>query len=295
MPDQFSDFIDEEFLRKLENLKILSRKGVRGPERGEHISWRSGASLEFLDYRKYQIGDDLRYVDWNVYGRLDKLFIKLFRAEENQTIHILIDTSRSMAAGDPSKEMCAKKIAAAVSYICLVNLDRVRVTSFSTRLSDSMSPARSQQAYAKVLKYLASFKSEGETDVNACLSTYAATRKRRGVVLILSDVLDPKGYREGLEALMYEKFDIALIQILDPFEISPVLKGYYRLQNIEGAETRVYDISEEMIAAYRKKMAVFMDDIREYCLTNEIDYYLYNTGVSFENFLLEYLTNRLVF
>jgi len=112
MSDPLDSFIDDEFLKQLEKLKIISRKSTRNPRRGEYRSWQSGEGFEFLDFRKYHLGDDLRYVDWSVYGRLDKLFIKLFHAEKGQTAHILLDISRSMDNGTPSKDITAKKIAA---------------------------------------------------------------------------------------------------------------------------------------------------------------------------------------
>ena len=134
MQDNPPSFIDDEFLKKLEKLKLVIRKMTRIPRRGEYRSWQSGEGLEFLDYRKYQPGDELRYVDWSVYGRLDKLFIKLFHAEKGQTAHILLDISRSMAGGTPSKDMTAKKIAAALSYICLSNLDKTGVMAFNRNI-----------------------------------------------------------------------------------------------------------------------------------------------------------------
>jgi uncharacterized protein (DUF58 family) len=149
--ENMESFLDEEFLRKLEKLKILAQRGRKGPTKGEHISWRSGASLEFLDYRKYQVGDDFRYIDWNVYGRLDKLFLKLFRAEEDLNVHILIDTSRSMGTGNPLKDIYAKKIAAALSYIGLANLDRVGITSFSDSLGETQLPEKGRSVYFNLL------------------------------------------------------------------------------------------------------------------------------------------------
>jgi len=110
MASKYDTFLDDDFLKKLEKIKIITKRGFRSPNKGGHRSVQSGEGIEFLDYRKYQVGDDLRYVDWSVYGRMDKLFIKLFHAEENQSIHILMDVSRSMDWGDPSKAVCARKL-----------------------------------------------------------------------------------------------------------------------------------------------------------------------------------------
>ncbi|MBW2060905.1 MAG: DUF58 domain-containing protein [Deltaproteobacteria bacterium] len=288
-------FLDEDFLRRLEKLKILAQQGIKGPSKGEHRSWRSGASLEFLDYRKYQVGDDFRYIDWNVYGRLDKLFVKLFRSEEELNIHILLDMSRSMRAGNPSKEIYAKKVAAALSYIGLANLDRVGVTAFSHTLGDSKPPERGKKVYLSILKYLLSLKPEGKTDLNSCLSEYALTCKRPGIAIILSDLLDPNGVEKGLEALRYRKFDITVVHMLDPEELFPGYNGYLTLRELETGETKKITLNEELLTLYRQKMSSFLNNIRELCYKNGIDYYLSDTGVPFEDFLLDYLTTGTLF
>jgi hypothetical protein len=292
---EVESFLDEDFLRKLEKLKVLAQKGIKGPHRGEHVSWRSGASLDFLDYRKYQVGDDFRYIDWNVYGRLDKLFIKLFRAEEDLTIHFLIDMSRSMGVGNPPKEIYAKKLVAALCYIGLANLDRVGVTSFSHSLGDSLSPERGKQVYLSVLKYLLSQRPEGKTDLNASLKAYASTCKRPGIAIILSDLLDPKGFEEGVEALIYGRFDITLIQILDREELFPPLEGYLTLNDVETGESKKMTLDRALLELHRKKIHDFLDNIKNFCRKNGIDYYFSDTSIPFEDFLLDYLTKGSLF
>jgi len=293
--ENMESFLDEEFLRKLEKLKILAQRGRKGPTKGEHISWRSGASLEFLDYRKYQVGDDFRYIDWNVYGRLDKLFLKLFRAEEDLNVHILIDTSRSMGTGNPLKDIYAKKIAAALSYIGLANLDRVGITSFSDSLGETQSPERGRSVYINLLKYLNSLRPDGRTDFNRCLTEYASNTKRPGMAIILSDLLDPDGIDKGLESLRHKRFDIALLQIFDREELLPSLNGYLTLREVETGETKKITLDEPLLELYREKIRGFLGDIRDLCLLNGVDYYLVDTGLSFEDFLFDYLTATTVF
>ena len=292
---EIESFLDEDFLRKLEKLKVLAQKGIKGPNRGEHVSWRSGASLDFLDYRTYQVGDDFRYIDWNVYGRLDKLFIKLFRAEEDLTIHFLIDMSRSMGMGHPPKEIYAKKLVAALCYIGLASLDRVGVTCFSQSLGDSRAPERGKQVYLSVLKYLLSQKPEGKTDLNASLKAYASTCKRPGIAIILSDLLDPKGFEEGVEALIYERFDITLIQMLDREELFPPLKGYLTLNDVETGESKKMTLDRTLLELHHKKVHGFLDNIKNFCRKNRVDYYFSDTSIPFEDFLLDYLTKGALF
>ena len=288
-------FLDEDFLRKLEKLKILAQKGIKGPIKGEHDSWRSGASLEFLDYRKYQAGDDFRYIDWNVYGRLDRLFIKLFRAEEDLTIHVLVDTSQSMGWGNPPKDIFAKKLAAALCYLGLASLDRVGITSFADSLGESKLPERGKRVYLSMLKYLLSLKPGGETDLNSCLTEFASACKRPGIAIILGDLLDPKGFEKGLEALSYRRFDITLIQILDREEIFPAFNGYLTLKEVETGEVKRITLDRALLELYREGMRDFLENIKDFCRKSGIDYYLSNTGVPFEDLLLEYLAKGTLF
>jgi uncharacterized protein (DUF58 family) len=292
---QTETFLHEDFLRILDKIGIFARKGLKGKVKGEHVSWQSGASLEFLDYRKYQIGDDFRYIDWNVYGRLDKLFIKLFRAEKDITIHILIDVSHSMESGYPSKNICAKKIATALSYIGLTNLDRVRVVPFSNSIIDTMSPGGGRQVYMAILKYLLSLKPKGETDINASLSEYASVCKKPGIAIILSDLLDAKGIEEGVASLHVRSFDIILIQLLTQDELSPSLNGNILLKDIETGRTKKIEINQALTDRYKKNLNGFLETIRKVCLQYNADYYLYNTEIPFEEFFIEYVSKGTLF
>jgi len=295
MNETAETFLDEDFLRKLEKLKILIQRGKKGPVRGEHASWRSGTSLEFLDYRKYHVGDDFRYVDWNVYGRLDKLFIKLFRSEEDLNIHLLLDMSRSMGSGNPSKEIYAKKIVAALGYIGLANLDRVGITAFSDSLGAMNSPERGRKVYVSMVRHLLSLRPEGGTDINSCLAEYAATCKRPGIAIILSDLLDPNGVEIGLKALRYGNFDITLIQILDPEELHPTLGGYLMMKELESGDTKRITIDHQLQEMYRKNISSLINHVKEFCRNNGIDYFTSDTGIPFEDFLLDYLTKTTLF
>ena len=290
MPETFDSFVDEKFLKQLEKLKIVTKKGRKGPERGEHKSWQSGEGLEFLDYRKYQAGDDLRYVDWSVYGRLDKLFIKLFHAEESQTVHILLDTSRSMGSGEPSKELIAKKIAAAVSYICLSNFDKISMISFSNKIIEIRPLTRGKRKYPEVLNFLLSLQPSDNTDINTCLSEYASICKRPGIALVISDLFDPKGYQDGLKALTYRNFDIHLLQILDHEELFWSQTGTLVLRDVETGEKKTTFLDKSLLALYHQKMNAFLSEIKRFCGNYGIHYYLYDTSILFEDFLIDYLT-----
>jgi len=283
-------FIDDNFLRKLEKLKLLTRRGVKGPEKGGHRARQTGEGIEFLDYRKYHLGDDLRYVDWSVYGRLDKLFIKLFHAEENQTVHILLDMSRSMGSGVPPKVIHSKKIAAALSYICLSGYDKVGIAAFTDTLTVHRPPARGRRRFPELLDVIYGMEPDGNTDINACLMSYAALRHAPGIAVVLSDLFDPKGYQDGLRGLVHRNFDVHLIQILDHEEVFWSTSGTLQLTDVETGKRKTVDLDRAAVAAYRDAMDHFLSDIGRHCAKYGIAHYVHDTRIPFEDFLMDYLT-----
>jgi hypothetical protein len=295
MADQIESFLDDEFLRKLEKLKIVTKRSTRSPQRGEHRSWQSGEGLEFLDYRKYHLGDDLRYVDWSVYGRLDKLFIKLFHAEKGQTAHIVMDMSLSMESGNPSKNITAKKIAAAISYICLSNLNKTGLMAFNDEIVDLKPPARGKKQYPEVLRFLLSLKPAKQTNVNACLAEYAAICKNPGIAIIISDLFDPNGYEDGLEALAYRNFDINLIQVMTHEELFWPKTGNLMLRETETGEKKVAYVDKHLLEVYQKKVNGFISAIKSYCGHYGINYFLCDTSIAFEDLLMDYLSKGALF
>ena len=295
MSEHLTSFIDDEFLKQLEKLKIVSRKSTRNPRRGEYRSWQSGEGFEFLDFRKYHLGDDLRYVDWSVYGRLDKLFIKLYHAEKGQTAHILLDVSRSMDSGTPSKDVTAKKIAAALSYICLSNLDKTGLMAFNHKIVKTKPPTRGKKQYFEMLKFFQSLQPADQTNLNDSLKAYAAICKNPGIAIIISDFFDSRGYEEGLKALAYRKFDINLIQVMDHEELYWSQTGNLLLNECETGESKATLVDNRTLELYRKKVRDFVAGIKQYCSHYGMNYYLCDTGIPFENLLTDYLTKGALF
>ena len=198
-----STLFDAEFMRKLETLRLLAQRVFRSTSSGERTTMRRGTSLEFSEYRRYQLGDDFRYIDWNVFSRLDRLFLKVFTAEEDLTIHLLVDASQSMRLGDPPKLDYARRVAAALGYIGLNNLDRVGVVSFADELGLPMPPQRGRQQIFSMLRYFESLQSHGGTNLNRVLSNYARQSDKTGLAIVISDLFDAQGYESGLDALAY--------------------------------------------------------------------------------------------
>ena len=284
-----STLFDAEFMHKLETLHFLARKVFRGQSHGERTTLRRGMSLEFSDYRRYQACDDFRYVDWNVYCRLDQLFLKVFTAEEDLTIHLLVDTSQSMQVGDPSKLDYAKRVAAALGYIGLSNLDRVGVVSFADELGMPKPPQRGRQQIFSMFRYFDTLECSGGTNLNQVLRTYATRSRKTGLAIVISDLFDPGGYERGLEALAYSRFDVLLIQLVDESEIHPQLDGALRLHDIESGQQQRLTINRRLLELYRQKITEYFGEIETFCLRRNIEYLRASTGVPFEDLVLQYL------
>ena len=191
--------LDAKFLKQIARLHIRSEDVFRGKFKGERRSLNRGASVEFADYRTYELGDDLRHIDWNVYARLDRLFLKLFNAEEDLPIFILIDNSMSMDFGRPTKLECAKRIAAALSYIGLISFDRVSVYTFSDQLTSIVSFMYGKAQFPKVSQAIEGIAGGGETYLTTCLQRFITETKGAGVGIIISDFWDMDGYETGIK------------------------------------------------------------------------------------------------
>lgn len=284
-----STLFDAEFMRKLETLRFLARKVFRGQSHGDRNTLRRGMSLEFSDYRRYHAGDDFRYVDWNVYSRLDQLFLKVFTAEEDLTIHLLVDTSESMRVGDPPKLDYAKRVAAALSYIGLSSLDRVGVVSFADELGVPQPPQRGRQQIFTMFRYFDTLQSHGGTNLDRVLRTYATHSRKSGLAIVISDLFDPEGYARGLEALAYNHFDVLLVQLVAEAELQPQLDGALRLHDIETGQQQRLTVNRRLLELYRQKLAEYFAEIELFCMQRNIEYLRASTTVPFEDLVLQYL------
>ena len=293
-------FFDSTFLSRLERLHLLSRRAFAGQSRAERRSHKLGSSLEFADYRSYTSGDDLRSVDWNIYGRSDKLFLKLFEEEEDLHVYLLVDASASMrwTAADPrtdqplraSKLDLARQVAGALAYIGLSNLDRVNVHYFSENLGGELGLGRGKSHFHRALQYLDRLPAEsGQTNLARSLRAFGQKTKRRGLALILSDFFDPRGYEEALSYLLYQRFEIQLVQLLDPAELHPRLLGDLRLTDSETGQAYEVTANEGLLRAYEREVAAFLDGLDKFCRQRQIGYRRATTDVGFEDFVLRTL------
>ena len=293
-------FFDSAFLAKLERLHLLSRRAFAGQSRAERRSHKLVSSLEFADYRNYTSGDDLRSVDWNIYGRSDKLFLKLFEEEEDLHVYLLVDASASMrwTATDPrthaplrpSKLDLARQVAGALAYLGLANLDRVNIHYFSENLGADLGLGRGKSHFHRALRYLDRLPGEsGQTNLARSLRAFGQKTKRRGLALILSDFFDPRGYEEALSYLLYQRFEIQLVQLLDPAELHPRLRGDLRLTDSETGQAYEVTANEGLLRAYEREVTTFLDGLDRFCRQRQIGYRRTATDVSFEDFMLKTL------
>lgn len=287
--DDRSGLFDEDFLKKLEYLHVVSRKVFAGALRAERRTRKVGSGIEFADHRKYSRGDDFRYIDWNVYGRVDKLLLRLFEEEEDLHIYILIDCSESMLIGDPLKLHYAMQMAAALSYIGLANLDRVAVLPFSDAIQGRLPPARGKNRIFKVFDFLRPLAADGETDLKTALRTFAAQNKRRGVAVLISDLYDPRGFEEGINQLRYAKFEPFVLQIFDPVEVEPPLHGDVRLVDFETGEHRDVTVTPKILQRYREAHEKYRKEIADFCGQKQVAYHPLQTDVPFDDAILHVL------
>ncbi len=289
-----STILDPEFLRKLERLSLVSKRVFAGQTQGERRSPKRGSSVEFADFREYALGDDLRYVDWKAYGRLEKLFLKLFVEEENLDLHLLLDTSRSMEfGGPPTKLAYAQRIAAALGYIALSDYDRVSVAGFSTTLGAVLPPTRGRPGVAPFFRFIERQTAGGGTRFGEALTRYAARTKSGGIAVVVSDFFDA-AYVAGIKALLARRFQIVLIHVLDAEEARPALSGDVRLIDAETGEAREVSVSPELLRRYDAALAGFCDDLQRLAGRYGIDYVRAVTDVPFEDVILKFLRTQSV-
>jgi uncharacterized protein (DUF58 family) len=282
-------FFDTDFLRKLERLRLIAKRLSWAGARGEHPASRKGFSLEFSDYRRYQRGDDLRYVDWNVYRRFERLLVKVFTAEEELNIYLLVDTSRSMAEGTPKKIDYAKRVGAAMGYIGLKNLDRVGGASFSSVLHTPLTLGRGRKQILRLFNFLGQLSCTGATDLRAAAHSFCRLFPHPGLVIVVSDLFDPAGWRAALEELAGKKHQLLVIHIIDERENSPIGSGDITLHDVEGGRERRFFLDTELVRRYQQELERYFSEIEALCAGLRIDYLRTTTQIPFDEFVLKTL------
>lgn len=287
--EETGPLLDQSLLARISRLDIAARKILQGRQKGEKRSKKRGRSVEFADHRPYAPGDDLRFLDWSIYARLDRLMIKLFMEEEDQHVYVLVDASGSMDYGRPNKLRYALRAAAALGYIGLINMNRVGVGVFSSTLDRTLRPERGRRNLRKMLRFLEVTRAGGRTDLSAACKRFALEHPKRGVVVLISDFLDRNGYEDAVRYFIARRMDVFCLQVLSPQELEPPLAGDLKLADIEDGDVTEITISGPLLAAYKRNLAGLVGGLREFLSRRGARFLSVSTAMPFEKLVVEQL------
>ncbi len=261
---------DADFLKTLEALNLLAKRTLAGDDRAERRTPRKGASIEFADYRRYVPGDEIRYIDWNVYARHGSLFVKEFSAEENLHVTILLDTSRSMEFG--GKFRAAKELAAAMGYIGLSNYDTVNLYAFGSEMRMVKKFLRGKGRIFELLAALDGLSTEGATDMRVAFKAALPKLRGRSLVLLLTDFYDLAGYAAAVRELLAQRFGVHLIHLVAKEEVAPTARGRMSLLDLETGRARDVALLPRTVEAYRRRFDLFCAEVEEFSRSHEMAY-----------------------
>jgi uncharacterized protein (DUF58 family) len=282
---------DEGFLRRLEQLELASRRLTAGRMKGERRSTKRGQSVEFADYRNYAAGDDLRQLDWNVYARLERLFVKLFVEEEDVTVHLLVDASRSMDYGEPSKLVVARRAAGALAYLGLAHLDRVSVAFLGDGRAMPLQALRGKQRIFEIFRFLDAVPRVRATGLAAAARDYAARLRGLGPLVLLSDLMDP-GYEDALRQLAATRCQLSVLHVLAPQELDPALPSDARLVDAESEAGVEVTADDDLLERYRERLAAWQAELTTFCARRGGTYVPLATDVPLADLLFDLLRRR---
>lgn len=289
-----ASILTPELLRRLEQFQLLAARRAKSSARGERRSRARGQSVEFADHRNYVSGDDFRYLDWNLYGRLDRLFLKLYEEERELPVSIFLDASESMSFGTPRKFDFARQVTAAMGYVALCGFDRVSVMPFPDAPSEAavrgaLRAVRGRKSSMQFFRNLSQITAQGSATLNESLRRGALMARHAGVAVVLSDFLDPTGYESGLMALVGRGFQVNAVQILAPEEVNPGTFGDLRLIDAETGAVQEVTFGKFRLSAYQQTVNNFCQRLREFCSGRGINFFMTTSDASLEKLLLKQL------
>jgi uncharacterized protein (DUF58 family) len=291
--------LEETIRRKLEPLMLVARKVRAGAIKGERRSTKRGTSIEFADYRNYVPGDDLRRLDWNVYARTGRPYIKLLEDEEDLAVHILLDASASMGwpaaddvpegvdfTADYNKLIYGKRLMAGLGYIALGTNDRLMLTALKPGGDAMFGPSRGRGQSVPMLRFAHGVKADGRIDLNQALKAYAMRTRRPGLCFVISDFFSPSGHIEGLNALVGKGFEVVLLHVLSPDEVMPPITGDLRLIDVETGVAQEVSVDATMRSLYVQRMQAWREEINAGANRRGVNYLALQTDTPFEHVLL---------
>jgi uncharacterized protein (DUF58 family) len=280
--------LNPAFLRQLEQLQFVARRILKGRHHGERRSHARGQSVEFADFRNYSVGDDLRYLDWNLYARLERLFLKLYEEEQELRLTLFVDGSESMGFGTPPKLDAAKRLAAALGYVALCNFDAVNCVSLGESGS-ALRVLRNRQTSGLLFDFLEKIPPTGRAGLNASLRRHAASVQRGGLAIVLSDFLEPEGFEDGLTALQSRGGDVFVFHILSAEEERPDFGGDFRMVDCETAATVEVSFPRARQAAYEKSIMAWRESVQARCRSRGMVYLPIRSDMALEDVVLRSL------
>lgn len=279
-------------MAQLERLELVTRKVFRGRMKGERKSKKQGQSVEFADFRNYVPGDDLRSLDWNLYARLDKLIVKLFLEEEDLHVYVLVDASPSMGFGEPTKLEYAKQLAAALGFVGLVRSDRVVIDTLGQAAGVKGPVLRGRKSVARMLDHLASIEPTETTSLVDGVKKFCLRNRGRGVVVLITDLLDKSGYDAALRYLVGQRLDAYVIQVLSQEEIDPSLAGDLKLLDCEDDDFAEITVSRPLLDRYKRTLDTFTAGVQEFCSKRGLNYLLAHNELPVKTLMTNYMRRR---
>src|SRR5688500_2831960 len=260
-----SSLLSPQLLAQLERLELVTRKVFRGRMKGERRSKRKGQSVEFADFRQYVPGDDLRFIDWNLFARMERLYLKLFLEEEDLHFYALIDTSGSMDFGEPTKLQFAKQLAASLGFIGLCRADRVKIETLGTSNRKPRPALRGRSSLWRMVELLEGIESGENVSVVEGVKNFCLRNSGKGMLVLSSDLIDKSGYEQSWRFLVAQQMDVYVLHVLCLEELDPEVKGDLKLIDCEDDDVAEVTISRPLLDKYKRTLAAFVDGAREFC------------------------------
>lgn len=294
-PKALDDLLTSELIARLDPLDLSSKRVFFGKLKGERRSKKRGQSVEFADHRQYVSGDDTRHIDWNLYARLDQLFLKLFLEEEDLSLHIVIDASLSADCGEPNKFLFMQKAAMAMGYVGLVNLNRVTAMAIGDvegGVLSSIRDLRGRRRTHDLARWLCSLTPSGTTRFKEATERIASSRRGKGVMLVFSDFFFKEGFEDGLRRLVGNGYDVYCIQVLSPQEVDPSLVGDLRLKDVEDGDTAEVTISAPLLKKYKQTLAAYCAELGTFCRQRDMQLITIRSDTPVDVLVLDYLRKK---
>jgi uncharacterized protein (DUF58 family) len=287
-----TSLLSPQLLAQLERLELVSRKVFRGRMKGERKSKRKGQSVEFADFRQYVPGDDLRFIDWNLFARMERLYLKLFLEEEDLHFYALIDTSTSMDFGEPTKLQYAKQLAASLGFIGLCRADRVKIETLGTSSRQPGPTLRGRASLWRMLDYLDGIEPGSNVGLAEGVKNFCLRNTGKGILVLITDLMDKEGYEKALRFLVTQQMDVYLLHVLCPEELNPEVKGDLKLIDCEDDDVAEVTISRPLLDKYKRTVAAFIEGARNFCSRRGMTYLMTGTDTPVETLVSNYLRRR---